>query len=116
MVDNIGNAPAHDRIQAMGTFEELRAMQAEMYDRCDIEYWLMDLINDDYERIEEAVKDKVVFFDASNIFGYHINHAFNTLDKLVDSYYKLHEVLSQSKQCWFQGTKPTKQWERQWIS
>ena len=116
MVDNIGNAPAHDRIQAMGTFEELRAIQAEMYDRCDIEYWMMDLINDDYERIEEAVKDKVVFFDASNIFGYHINHAFNTLDKLVDSYYKLHEVLSQSKQCWFQGTKPTKQWERQWIS
>ena len=116
MVDNIGNAPAHDRIQAMGTFEELRAMQAEMYDRCDIEYWLMDLINDDYGRIKEAVKDKVVFFDASNIFGYHINHAFNTLDKLVDSYYKLHEVLSQSKQCWFQGTKPTKQWERQWIS
>lgn len=115
-VDNSSNAPANERAKAMGDFEELRQMQTEMYDRCDIEYWLMDLINADYDRIKEVVKDKVVFFDTSNIFSYHVCHAYNTLDKLVNSYYKLHETLSCAKQCWFQGTKPTKQWDRRWIS
>ena len=115
LVDNIGNAPANERVKAMGKFEELRQMQAEMYERCDIEYWLMDLINADYDRIGEVVKDKVVFFDTSNIFSYHVCHAYNTLDELVNSYHKLHETLSQAKQCWFQGTKPTKQWDRRWI-
>lgn len=115
LVDNIGNAPANERVKAMGNFEELRQMQAEMYERCDIEYWLMDLINADYDRIGEVVKDKVVFFDTSNIFSYHVCHAYNTLDELVNSYHKLHETLSQAKQCWFQGTKPTKQWDRRWI-
>ena len=115
MVSNIENSPSHERAAAMGTFEELRQMQAEMYDKCDVEYWLMDLIKPDYEKILETVKDKVVFFDSSNIFSYHVCHAVYGFDELVDAYYNLHEVLSQAKECWFQGTKPTKQWERIWI-
>ena len=27
-----------------------------------------------------------------------------------------HEILGYANMCWFQGTKPTKQWERKWIS
>ena len=72
-------------------------------------------IKPDYEKILETVKDKVVFFDSSNIFSYHVCHAVYGFDELVDAYYNLHEVLSQAKECWFQGTKPTKQWERIWI-
>ena len=43
------------------------------------------------------------------------DYANYTLDELVSSYNKLKEVLTQANKCWFQGTKPTKQWERTWI-
>ena len=101
----------------MGPFDELRKMQAEMFEQCDIEYWLMDLINPDYNKLSEKVKDKIVLFDASNIFSYHISHAYYTLDELINSFNKLQKTLIDStKMCWFQGTRPTKQWDRKWIS
>ena len=100
----------------MGSFDELRKMQAEMFERCEIDYWLMDIINPDYNRISEKVNGKNVFFDASNIFSYHMSHAHYTLDELVHSYNKLQKTLVESSNmCWFQGTKPTKQWVREWL-
>ena len=99
----------------MGSPEELTALQAKMYDKYDIEYWLMDLISPDYDRLLKKIKGKNVFFDASNIFSYHVSHANHTLYELVFSYNTLKEVLSQSNICWFQGTKPTKQWYSMWI-
>ena len=86
-----------------------------MYNNYDIEYWLMDLISPDYDRLLKKIKGKNIFFDASNIFSYHMSHANYTLDELVSSYNKLKEVLAQTNKCWFQGTKPTKQWEKTWI-
>ena len=44
-----------------------------------------------------------------------MSHGNYTLNELVNSYAKLHESLGLSKQCWIQGTKPTKQWVRKWI-
>jgi len=116
MVDNSINAPAAERIKDMGTFEELRAMQEEMYKKCEIDYWLMDIIEPDYSRLLNVIRRKNIFFDASNIFGYHMSHAYYTLEELVLSYKRLHEILSYAETCWFQGTGPTKQWERKWIS
>ena len=104
-----------DKLITYGTLEEQQKMQAKMFERCDIEYWLMDLITPDYKRLSEKVKGKNVLFDASNIFGYHMSHGNYTLDELVNSWDKLFEILGSAKQCWFQGTKPTKKWIRQWI-
>ena len=115
MVDLESNNPAAERLKSMSPFEELRKMQAEMVDKCNIEYWLMDLITPNYDKIRESVAGKRVLFNASNIFSYHISHAYYTLDQLVNSYYKLIETLSYADECWFQGTKPTKQWVRKWI-
>ena len=117
MVNNIDNSPSADRSVKMGPFDELREMQAEMFERCDIEYWLMDLIIPDYNKLSEKVKDKIVLFDASNIFSYHMSHAYYTLDELVNSFNTLQKTLIDStNMCWFQGTRPTKQWDRKWIS
>ena len=115
-VDNTGNKPATERIGSMGTHEELRVLQERMRDEQELEYWLMDVINPDYNKISEKVKGKNVFFDTSNIFSYHMSHANYTLEELVNSYNKLHHILIESSNiCWFQGTRPTKQWDRRWI-
>jgi hypothetical protein len=116
MVDNSINAPTAVRIKDMGTFEELRTMQEEMYKKCEIDYWLMDIIEPDYSRLLNVIRRKNIFFDTSNIFGYHMSHAYYTLEELILSYERLHEILGYAETCWFQGTKPTKQWERKWIS
>ena len=116
MVDNTGNKPASIRSQSMGTHDELRALQLKMNEEHDVQYWLMNLIEFDATRLINAVRNRNVFFDTSNIFSYHISHARYTLDELVWAYEALHEILGYANRCWFQGTKPTKQWERKWIS
>tara|TARA_R110000787_G_scaffold209721_2_gene319668 strand:+ start:58 stop:639 length:582 start_codon:yes stop_codon:yes gene_type:complete len=117
LVDNSGNKPASERTSSMGSHEELRILQEKMRDDQELEYWLMDIINPDYNKISEKVKGKNVFFDTSNIFSYHMSHAYYTLEELVNSYNKLHQTLIDSANiCWFQGTRPTKQWDRRWIS
>ena len=115
LVYNTTNYPATQRIVSMGTHEELMLMQARMRDEQEIEYWLMDIISPDYNRLLKKLKGRNVYFDASNIFSYHMSHANYTLDELISSYNKLKEILTQANKCWFQGTKPTKQWEITWI-
>ena len=115
IVDNAGNYLTTRRASTFGTHEEVRKMQARMRDEQDIEYWLMDIISPDYNKLLKKVKGKNVFFDASNIFSYHMSHANYTLYELVSSYNTLMEILSHSNICWFQGTKPTKQWNKIWI-
>ena len=116
LVDNTGNLAATQRTSSMGTHEELREMQARMRDEQEVDYWLMDIIEPDYTRLLNKIRGRNVFFDTSNIFSYHMSHAYYTLADLTDSYKKLHEILGYAEKCWFQGTKPTKQWERKWIS
>ena len=100
---------ASQRLKDMGSFEEVRKLEETMYNNYDIEYWLMDLISPDYDRLLKKIKGKNVFFDATNIFGYHMSHAYHTLDELVSSYKKLQEVLSLSNKLYFRGSRPTKQ-------
>lgn len=89
--------------------EELRKFQEQMYEDCDIDYWVMNLIEPDYDRIYETVKGKDVFFRSSNIFSYHMSHAYYTIDELCKSYSSLMECLSAANFCWFTGTTPFKQ-------
>ena len=116
MVDNIGNLAATERISSMGTHEELQALQLKMSEEYNVTYWLMNLIEFDATRLINTVRNRNVFFDTSNIFSYHISHARYTLKELIWAYEGLHEILGYANKCWFQGTKPTKQWERKWIS
>ena len=97
------------------TFEDLRKLEEKMQRDYDIEYWLMDLISPNYDKILEKIKGKSVFFDATNIFSYHVSHAYYTLDELVSSYKKLLDVLTSSNGTFYRGTLPTKQWELKWI-
>ena len=116
IVDNTGNLEATKRIKGMGTHEELRKMQEKMRDEQEVNYWLMNLIEPDYTKLLNQIRGRDVFFDTSNIFSYHISHAYYTLAQLIESYERLHEILGYANSCWFQGTKPTKQWERKWLT
>ena len=106
---------ASQHIKGMGSFEDVRKLEEKMYNNYDIEYWLMDLISPDYDRLLNKIKGKNVFFDATNIFSYHMSHAYHTLDELVSSYQKLQDVLGLADKSYFRGTSPAKQAVRSWI-
>ena len=89
--------------------EKLRKLQEKMYETCDIHYWVMNLIEPYYDKIYEKIKGKDVFFRSSNIFSYHMSHAYYTLDQLWESYSNLRECLSAANYCWFTGTTPFKE-------
>jgi len=103
-------------VKSMGSFENLRQLEEKMERDYDIEYWLMDLISPNYDRILEKIQGKTVFFDATNIFCYHMSHAYYTLDELVNSYKKLRDVLTSSNGTFYRGTLPTKQKIDAWVS
>ena len=107
---------ASQKAKSMGSAEDLRQLEETMYNTYNIEYWLMDLISPNYDRILEKIQGKTVFFDATNIFCYHMSHAYYTLDELVSSYKKLHDVLKLSDKTYFRGNLPTKQRDNRWIS
>lgn len=99
----------HERTKSFGTHEELRILQDEMYKKYDIDYWLMDIINPDYEKLIKHIKNKKVFFDISNIYGYHISHACYTLDELIHSFNKLIDTLETHTEYYYlKGSNPLK--------
>ena len=99
----------HERTKSFGTHEELRILQDEMYKKYDIDYWLMDIIKPDYEKLIKHIKNKKVFFDISNIYGYHISHACYTLDELIHSFNKLIDTLETHTEYYYlKGSNPLK--------
>ena len=99
----------HERTKSFGTHEELRILQDEMYKKYDIDYWLMDIIKPDYEKLIKHIKNKKVFFDISNIYGYHISHACYTLDELIHSFNKLIDTLETHTEYYYlKGSNPSK--------
>ena len=95
--------------------KELQKKQEYMFNNCNIEYWLTDLINPDYNKIIEKVRGKTVFINITNIFGYHISHTYYTLDELFDSFFELIDALQYADRCWLIGTTPTKQRVQVWL-
>jgi len=100
----------------MPAFEDLRKLEQKMQKDYDIEYWLMDVISPDYDKLLKKIKGKTVFFDATNIFCYHMSHAYYTLDELVNAYNNLLKVLKKADGAYFRGHRPTKQRVDGWIS
>ena len=100
----------------MPAFEDLRKLEQKMHNDYDIEYWLMDLISPDYDKLLKKIKGKTVFFDATNIFCYHMSHAYYTLDELVNAYNNLLDVLKHADETYLRGWTPTKQRYDKWIS
>ena len=96
------------RSDSFGTYEEVRIWQEEMCENYDIDFWLMDLIKPDYNRLLKKVKGKRVFFNASNIFSYNKVILRYTLSELYESFDKLFEVLDQAEYYHFRGSIPRK--------
>ena len=103
----------------MGThqhiIEEGIECQAKMIEECNIDYVLMDLIVPDYEWLRDTVRGRKVFFNASNIYGYHMTHAVYTLDELMESWKRLHYELLYSRNFYLRGAGPTKKWEYNYV-
>ena len=95
----------------LDNIEESVSCQAKMIEECNIDYVLMDLIRPDYEWLRKTVQGKRVFFNASNIYGYHMTHAAYTLDELMESWKRLHYELLYSRNFYLRGAGPTKKWE-----
>jgi len=91
--------------------DSYKEQQRKMIEKYDIGYWVMDLIKPDYDKLLKKVKGKSVYFNASNIFSYHVSHAVYTFDELIESYNRLHEVLSNTEFYYFRGSTPSKRWE-----
>ncbi|OUX53385.1 MAG: hypothetical protein CBE47_03290 [Pelagibacteraceae bacterium TMED287] len=92
----------------------LRMLQYKMYNKHKIDYWVMDLIKTlkpkSYVNLVKKIKGKNVFFDASNIFSYHVSHAGYTLEELIQTLNDLKQLLSKhSKTFYIKGTNPGKQ-------
>jgi len=98
-----------ERAKTFGTFEEVRMLQEKMNENYDVDYWLVDMIQPDYKKLIEHIKNKRVFFDTSNIFSYHISHACYTLDELIDSFNRLIDTLETHTEYYYlRGTNPLK--------
>ena len=98
-----------ERTKSFGTHEELRIFQDKMYEKYDIDYWLVDIIQPDYKKLIERIKNKRVFFDISNIFSYHVSYACYTLDELINSFNRLIDTLeTHTKYYHLKGTNPLK--------
>jgi hypothetical protein len=88
--------------------DDLVQFQENMSDKCDVEYLFMDIINPDWDKLENILMDKRVFFNTSNIFSYHVSHATYTLEELYSSFYKLLNLLYKTEHFYFTGTRPSK--------
>jgi hypothetical protein len=100
------------RTESFGTHEELRTLQEKMYKKYDIEYKVWDIIcgiDMEPEWFIEKVKNKKVFMDISNIYGYHTSHVCYDFPYLLKSFDKLVDTLEKySEYYYLRGTRPTK--------
>jgi hypothetical protein len=62
----------------------------------DYEMKLVNILSDDFEWINELVKDKTVMFYVSNIFKYYITWLYCDTNTIIDQYNKLDKALQSS--------------------
>jgi len=100
------------RTESFGTHEELRTLQEKMYKKYDIEYKVWDIIcgiDMEPEWFIEKIKNKKVFMDISNIYGYHTSHVCYDFPYLLKSFDKLIDTLEKHTEYYYlRGTRPTK--------
>jgi hypothetical protein len=104
--------------QEYGDRDSLKLLQYKMYNKHEIDYWQMDIIKTTrakgrsvvYKKLIDKIKGKDVFFDVSNIFGYHVSHAGYTLDELVQALDQFKQILQANTNSFYiKGTRPGKQ-------
>ena len=100
------------RTESFGTHEELRTLQEKMYKKYNIEYKVWDIIcgiDMSPEWFIDKIKNKKVFMDISNIYGYHTSHVCYDFPYLLKSFDKLVDTLEKySEYYYLRGTRPTK--------
>jgi hypothetical protein len=100
------------RTESFGTHEELRTLQEKMYKKYNIEYKVWDIIcgiDMSPEWFVDKIKNKKVFMDISNIYGYHTSHVCYDFPYLLKSFGKLVDTLEKySEYYYLRGTRPTK--------
>ena len=100
------------RTESFGTHEELRTLQEKMYRKYNIEYKVWDIIcgiNMESKWFINKIKNKKVFMDVSNIYGYHTSHMCYDFPYLLKSFDKLVNTLEKhAKYYYLRGTRPTK--------
>ena len=100
------------RTESFGTHEELRTLQEKMYKKYNIEYKVWDIIcgiDMSPEWFVDKIKNKKVFMDISNIYGYHTSHVCYDFPYLLKSFDKLVDTLEKySEYYYLRGTRPTK--------
>ena len=80
------------RTESFGTHEELRTLQEKMYKKYNIEYKVWDIIcgiDMSPEWFVDKIKNKKVFMDISNIYGYHTSHVCYDFPYLLKSFDKI---------------------------
>ena len=83
--------------------------QEKVLDKSDVKVEVMDLMTYDYNKLIPIIKDKIVYFNASNIFGYHIVHAYYSIEEIRQKYKELRLILKKHcKQHHYRGTNPVK--------
>jgi len=102
----------NERTKSFGTHEELRVLQEKMYKKYNIEYKVWDIIcgiDMNPEWFIDKIKNKKVFMDISNIYGYHTSHVCYDFPYLLKSFDKLVDTLEKySEYYYLRGTRPTK--------
>ena len=73
---------------------------------CDIEFWTMDLLNANYDKIITEVTEKNVFFNASNIYVYNYTLLYYTVKEIIDAKDKLEESLKHSNNYYLRADTP----------
>ena len=103
-------AALNERTKTYGTHEELRALQEKMYNNYEVNYKVWDAIGDaGNDWFVDKIKDKRVFMDISNIYGYHTSHACYRLSDLKESFDKIIDALEKNTEYYYlKGTDFTK--------
>ena len=103
-------AALNERTKTYGTHEELRALQEKMYNNYEVNYKVWDAIGDaGNDWFVDKIKDKRVFMDISNIYGYHTSHACYRLSDLKESFDKIIVALEKNTEYYYlKGTDFTK--------
>ena len=81
-----------------------------MYNNYEVDYKVWDAIGDAGNNwFVDKIKDKRVFMDISNIYGYHTSHACYRLSDLKESFDKIIDALEKNTEYYYlKGTDFTK--------
>lgn len=110
-VDSTAGASRVDLLPTWPSQEVLQEYQKNIA-KTNHGYRVWNLLDMNYDELAYLVEDRVVLFNASNIFGFYHVHLKYDLDYIIDKYEGLIEILrTHAKDFTFRGTNPAKYYE-----